>query len=253
MKILILFFMIFSFYVFGITESDQKFFDNFSYIKVEKPVMNESNYSFVICTDTHYGSNTENSFFQNLESKNFGCDFCIILGDITQGSEANQWLLYLSDIKNLSIPVIAIVGNHDVVSSRWQRFMALCNRTDFYFEIGNILYLFIDSSSNAYGDLQLRWINNVLSKTTCTQKIIFTHCLNGTAGTELNTICQTYNIDLVIKGAMHQMLDEYTNGIHYITVNSLNTTLSSDGNDDNCYLVVNVVNDVIVNYSWYGK
>jgi predicted phosphodiesterase len=230
--------------------ANERFIENQNYPEVVKPnIIDENNYSFIVCSDFHYGVNEKRMFFSEIENNKQNAEFCIITGDICNSSADNEWMLYKKDKNNISIPVYATIGNHDVRYHRGANFLQSTNRSVYSFEINNTLFIIVDSASQQYGDLQLQWIDNVLNNTTCQNKILFTHMDDVQSGIELLEICNNHSITLVCKGDRHLYLDKQIGVTRFITINSIDKKLTNDIDATHRLLKVNIVNSII-NLEW---
>jgi predicted phosphodiesterase len=236
--------------------ANEKFEDSQKYSFPAEPVVNEKEFSFVFISDLHYGKTEENSFFPLIEKKNadWKCDFVIVGGDIAQRGSGNNWKKFIADKTATSMPVYSVMGNHDSNYGKWNNFHKYLHASSYYLEIGNTIFIFLNSSSRVHGSKQMDWVQNVLNNTTKSLKILITHMDEGDAGEELRYLCNNYDIDLVLKGHEHVRLKEEVNNAIWLTVNSANTTLSKMHGEptDSCYLIIKIVDDTF-SYEWFGK
>lgn len=63
--------------------------------------------------DLHYGAAKRDQYRADLLCLNDEADVLLLAGDLTQSGNVDEALLLLEDIKELRIPVIAVLGNHD--------------------------------------------------------------------------------------------------------------------------------------------
>lgn len=143
-------------------------------------------YTFVIFTDPHYGSKRgenidEEEFLEWMGSLSSEQKpkFCICLGDIAEHgneSEFEDYCKFVEKIESRGIPVLNIVGNHDLFKSGWDDFSDLCfPYTSFYhFKTEAFSYYALDTGSGSLGPDQFKKLKRAMESDSL-PKIVFSH------------------------------------------------------------------------------
>jgi len=143
-------------------------------------------YTFVIITDPHYGSKRA----ENIDEEEFLAwidalppekkpKFCICLGDIAEHgdrSEFKDFCKFTEKVESREIPVLSIVGNHDLFNSGWDDFSDLCfPYTSFYhFKTSAFSYYALDTGSGSLGPKQFKTLKRAMEHDRL-PKIVFSH------------------------------------------------------------------------------
>ena len=186
-------------------------------------------YTFVIFSDPHYGSERakkidEDDFLAWLD----GLDstkkpkFCICLGDIAEHGVKSEFLEFKSfadNIESRGVPVMSIVGNHDLFNFGWNDFTDICfPYTSFYhFKTSAFSYYALDTGSGSLGPKQMKILKKAMKRDRL-PKIVFMHyplygnstykisyyCLqNEEESTRLITLFEEEDVTDVFAGHVH--------------------------------------------------
>lgn len=68
--------------------------------------------------DVHYGKNCRNRLRRYFEALRDRADFLLIAGDLTQSGSIEEAEVLADDLRGASVPVIAVLGNHDYHSNQ---------------------------------------------------------------------------------------------------------------------------------------
>ncbi len=177
-------------------------------------------FSFVLITDTHYGSpkynQNEKQFLKWFESKLDSDDetlrprFMVCMGDTSDSGRDWQYNDYLSmcgkagekakaKLGTSKFMVYTILGNHDLYNdgySEWKKRIFPYN--SFYkFSVKDFSFYFLDTASGTLGSSQLNDFQNDIKKDS-NYKIVFSHYPFFTGGVLLFTIQDTMERNLFI-------------------------------------------------------
>lgn len=197
-------------------------------------------YTFVIFTDPHYGSKRsenidEDEFLEWMDGlpADQSPKFCVCLGDIAERGERKEFLKYcdfVEKIESRGIPVLNIVGNHDLFNSGWDDFSDLCfPYTSFYrFKSSAFSFYALDTGSGSLGPKQFKKLKSAMQSDP-RPKIVFSHypiygsgmyglsyyCLqNEEESTRLITLFEKEDVTDVYAGHVHhhqsKELGDYT-------------------------------------------
>lgn len=140
-------------------------------------------FTFVIITDLHYGKNgvhqPEKKFLSWLDSLSTKPSFCICLGDIADhghDDEYEDYADFVEEIEELGVPVLNVVGNHDLYNNGWDGYKEYCYPyTSFYkFQTSGFSFYALDSGSGSLGKKQFNIFKKEI-KNDPLPKIICTH------------------------------------------------------------------------------
>lgn len=161
--------------------------------------------------------------------------FCLILGDnVDHGykSEFIDFVDFTKEIEKLEIPVINVLGNHDLYNSGWKNYKSMCYPfcSLFHFSTKNFSWYGIDTGTGDIGIKQFNILKRAMAKDN-KPKIVMTHypfsntrlygilCLHDP--TERNLIIDLFarsDVKAALCGHLHQTqaadlqaFDEYGN------------------------------------------
>ena len=109
---------------------EDRFNERDSYKNFFPPLVDETNYSFVVISDTHYYKE-KFDYIKYIESKRveWGVSFIVITGDIGQNGSRESLNLFLEDAKNSTIPIYPVIGNHDIYFGGYDTYKEMIGRT----------------------------------------------------------------------------------------------------------------------------
>ncbi|NJK97791.1 MAG: hypothetical protein HC905_25340 [Bacteroidales bacterium] len=103
--------------------------------------------------------------------------FVVVCGDITDEGLAKEFEWYNSVMKNLKVPYITIIGNHDYRSNGSVIYKKMFGPTNFTFNIGDYHFIGFDDvvweNNNTLPDFE--WLNSNLLDTTSVVEVGFAH------------------------------------------------------------------------------
>jgi len=153
-------------------------------IAVPLTILSKQSYKILLIADIHYSdvtSNPESVLFDWLDSleEDEVPDFCIVLGDMTNYGFEKEYMMYDSFVSRLDtfdIPVLGLLGNHDIYNSGWDYWIKYVKPQTAYYRFSTPEYswYFLDSANGTLGEAQF---NNLIEEllNDKKQKIIFSH------------------------------------------------------------------------------
>jgi len=207
--------------------------------------------------DSHIGG-TDNldAFFE--QAKNEDPAVAVMVGDLTDGHEANYIAFgeHLPD--KASLLTFPIAGNHDIYFGGWKHYYSMFGSSTYTFIINtpaaSDLFICLDSGGGTLGSWQLDWLSNLLEKTRNDYRycIIFTHNnlfrLRPTISTnpiveEIHVLLDlfvSYNVDMVVTAHDHKKNTDMLGNTTHIIMDAL-----SDECDHAGYMKLNIKPEAI--------
>ncbi len=216
-------------------------------------------FSFVIMGDTrpalgHDGTDDPDQIFSDLRSQTLDLDprpvFTVNTGDVVPWGRADEYTDYLKKIESYQIPLISVIGNHEMMVADGRRnYLDVFGEDaeNFYFDYGNCRFIFmnnalIDWSSGklvfAFGltGSQLSWLENLLDDSDQPDKFIFMHVpppipdlmsqqdMDNTIDWSIEEpnwnglmdLVEQYGVKIASFGHIHNYAHTERNGVHYI-------------------------------------
>lgn len=186
-------------------------------------------YKILVITDTHFGSplkTTETAKFYNwlttINSSHDKPKFCFILGDnVDRGYESEYVLFadYVKHIEDAGIPVLSILGNHDLYNSGWDVYLKYCEPkcSLFHFDTPVYSWYAIDTGTGNIGMKQYKMIKKAFVNDP-KKKIVLSHypltnskwlsSISMHDSTERNLLVDLYsrtNVTDILCGHLHQI------------------------------------------------
>lgn len=199
------------------------------------PVIEENNFSFLFITDLHYYTN-DPDYFTYIEKNrvNWNISFIVVGGDIAQNGLTNAFDFAINDFKRTSLPIYPVLGNHDLYNGGFKNFKKYFGRSIYDFNIGNTLFIVLDTANGTLGYYQKQYLSDKLKNTDKKNKILLTHYSlidkeNESATAYSNTeevyyikdLCRKYGVNYVISGHLHNNIFHDIDGTKYISVGSI--------------------------------
>jgi hypothetical protein len=180
---------------------------------------NHTNYfSFVVAGDNRDGNAIlEKIISQINQDKNIS--FMLNNGDLVASGYEKQFKNYISMIKTSKIPILSIIGNHEIP---WyageENFKKYLGKTQFSFVFGNSYFIILDSAKKTIK--HLKWLKKELQKSQkYTHRFVFSHVplYDPRKGSykkghslkslklahKLNNLFDKYNVDMVFCSHIH--------------------------------------------------
>jgi len=129
-----------------------------------------------------------------------------------------------------NVPIAGCIGNHEDNGSVYRKYYPYPYVNGHYwsFDYGPVHIAVVDVEESSYtsGSAQYNWLANDLATTTKEWKIVMFHAPawaggdhsnNTTAQNNIQPLCVTYGVDLVICGHNHNYVRCLVDGVHHIT------------------------------------
>lgn len=118
---------------------------NIENIKRIEATVNPSQFKFAIMGDSHGNDKILKKIVNHAILHK--PDFVIFLGDLTEQGKLRHYLKELNFVKrNIPIPFILVIGNHDYKNHGYLMYNHLFGPLDFYFNIGKYRFICIDNN-----------------------------------------------------------------------------------------------------------
>ena len=157
--------------------------------------------------------------------------FAVELGDLVRQGRRWFYRRLLNQVeKNLSIPFLAVIGNHDLYrgSANYREFFG---PTYYSFQIGEVDFIVLDTSARFLFDkAQHQWLETELQRSQDSKvRFVFMHvplfdprerpefvkCLSEKDGKDLLDLCKRYNVTHVFASHIHGYFSGAWEGVPY--------------------------------------
>jgi 3',5'-cyclic AMP phosphodiesterase CpdA len=209
-------------------------------------------YTIYVMADSHIGSiNNFNYFIAH--AINNKAIASVMAGDLTTG-HATDYKTFNDALPGWAVlPTFPIAGNHDIYFEGWTQFHSLFGSSTYLFYVktpnGTDIYICLDTAGGTLGDLQYKWLRDVLSteRLDCRRCVIFTHnnilqfrkIATTTPNLEelysLKELFIKHQVDAVITGHDHKKDQIEFGKTKYISLDAL-----LDGHKEAGFLVLSV-------------
>lgn len=174
--------------------------------------------------------------------------FVLYVGDLVRYRNPShfKWIADEIDEKLGRVPLYAVPGNHEIYSVNGifdkTLYQELFGQGYYWFSYGNVLFIGLDSSTSAYDDEQLLWLEKTLDKIRPQFKycIIYSHVppinvkapnshrLFDGARERFAKVIKNKGVDLMISGHVHHFSESEFAGIPLVTLPSSGQPIRSD-------------------------
>ncbi len=212
--------------------------------------IDETEFSFLIVTDTHYGENETPLLRVHKYWKQKPYDLLVVAGDITQRGTESEWEEFERDRATLGTELYLAIGNHDLFNDGEERFYNHFGPTHYVQQIGDITLIFLDTGNGVIAKDEKSWYVNTLEKYRNTKIITITHYSVITEYVQnlvalpnpdefywIASVNAHYGVKAMVAGHLHTNLYESLKGVNYYTITNLADTNQPQG------LLVKYVND----------
>ena len=178
-------------------------------------VSNPGEFTFAV-----FGDNKGNySFFEPL-LKDVGRDkemaFAVDSGDLVNSGEKRQYRLFLNQIRDLSIPLLTAIGNHDLNNGGSYNYQEIFGSTYYAFQVGQSYFIVLDATTESgFDKIERKWLEEELQKSQASKaRLIFMHvppfdprgngfhkCLND--GEDLLDLFRRYKVTHLFASHIH--------------------------------------------------
>jgi predicted phosphodiesterase len=213
--------------------------------KVRDSIAGQDHFRFAVLGDNRYNFKQLKKILDAVAQDK--PDFVIHTGDLTSSGKYQQYMQLLDTIKDFKIPIVFILGNHDINNRGVDCFLHLFGPVSFYFDINKYRFVFINNTpenaqpefvrlpedgvlnqSVAVGldDYQMSGLENLVKGSAHNFIILHIpppvelfrfHCFYKN-GDKFISLMQRYasNIALVFSGHIHGYGEAESGGVHYI-------------------------------------
>jgi Icc protein len=167
------------------------------------------------------------NFINNLPT----IDFVIVLGDLSEKALARQYEWYLSEMLELKIPFITVIGNHDYLSNGSTIYRRMFRPSNFLFDYAGYRFVAFDDvvweNNNTSPDFS--WLSRaVVAPDTNTRVVILAHIppsptdqLGENGSKNYETIAETNHVILSVNGHLHKYQDYTKNDVIYLVTENI--------------------------------
>ncbi len=204
--------------------------------------INETEFSFLIITDTHYGENESPLLRVHEYWKQNPYDLLVVAGDITQRGAVSEWEEFNRDRAVLGTELYLAIGNHDLFNDGEEQFYTNFGPTHYVQQIGDITLVFLDTGNGVIAKDEKSWYVNTLEKYRDTQIITITHYSVITDYVQnlvalpnpdefywIASVNAQYGVKAMVAGHLHTNLQEKLKGVDYYAVANLANTDQPQG------------------------
>ena len=199
------------------------------------------NFTFAVMGDSHVGSSRGKYLAPALETFQTASDsFYIILGDLTNNGKDKEYSLFESTISAVSIPLRAVVGNHDIFFNGWSRFREKFGRSMYSFNADNVHFTVLDTANGVLGDDQINWLKADLAATTRPLKVVLSHfppwagsfssifkMSSEEEAAILKDLMYKYSVNYMFAGHYHNFKNVKIGNTIYVVTGGLNNLLDA--------------------------
>ncbi len=220
--------------IFIITELNylqiNKKYYNYNFKSLKKIKNSKNIKSFIVLGDPKTSIIILNKTIKTINEKE-KVNFIALLGDITNRSSLEEYLLFFKVIKGSRTPIFIIPGNHDVYKCGRAIFYKLFGSYYFSFNSNNAYFIFLDTSSkNQAFPFEMKWLKEELQKAR-RYKYRFAfmhippfdprnkkeHCIrNYNYSKNLTKLLKRYKVTMIFCSHIHSFLKGVFNGVPFV-------------------------------------
>lgn len=105
-----------------------------------------------------------------------GADLILHSGDCVDRGEEPEYQKWVKRFDNYSpAPIFTALGNHDLYSDAWKRFLRYMGPSVYHFSYGPCDFIFIDTAAGTMGRKQMDWLEKTLSRCKQAHRFVFSH------------------------------------------------------------------------------
>lgn len=113
--------------------------------KISRTLDTCSSFSFAFISDTQRWYDETEDAVKDINRRKV--DFVIHGGDLTDFGATKEFLWQRDILNGLGVPWVALIGNHDCLGSGEQAFDAIYGKQNFYFKVGNVLFVCLNTNA----------------------------------------------------------------------------------------------------------
>lgn len=190
----------------------------------------QNEFSFAVFADSHYNYLELGRAVSNVNNKE-KIEFVVVNGDMTEHGYLKEFELFHETMKDLDIPYLTTIGNHDYRSNGEKIYAEMYGAENYSFEYRNCLFIMWDDvfwESNKYPDFD--WLEQQLQmKESYNHVFVICHIppfgsqFDQESEQKYSTLMSEYNVDLSIHGHTHsyQYSKYYKDSVDYLVVETI--------------------------------
>ena len=180
-------------------------------------------------------------------------DFLFHCGDLTPFGQENQYQAVKAVLDQSIVPVYATIGNHDLKDGGGVLYEEYFGISRYSFDIGSAHFTVFNTSSSDISSQEFSWLEQDLTQTEAEFRFVFTHIppfdprtgenhslINSTASTQLMSLFETHDVDVVFTGHIHMYNETVVNGVRYVITGGAGASLYADEESGGIYHYMNV-------------
>jgi len=155
-----------------------------------------------------------------------GARFILLLGDVVASGEQAQYDSLTRAMGNVSVPVFAVPGNHDVMNQGAVRFLRTFGPFEGRFDFGGVRFVLLDTSSQTFGDQGASYLSGAAAGRPAGERLVVaTHTspldprphgsdpyLDPGGSARLMAAVESAGADLLLAGHVHMYCSTATTG-----------------------------------------
>jgi len=180
-------------------------------------------------------------------------DFLFHCGDLTPFGQENQYQAVKAVLDQSFVPVYATIGNHDLKDSGGELYEEYFGSSTYSFDRGPAHFTVFNTSSGDTTAQEFAWLEQDLTQTEAEYRFVFTHIppfdprtgenhslINSTASTQLMSLFEAHDVDVVFSGHIHMYNETVVNGVKYVITGGAGASLYADEDSGGIYHYMNV-------------
>lgn len=104
-----------------------------------------------------------------------GVSFAVVAGDLSNSGRDYQFDRYLNIMNNSGLTYYSVIGNHDIFFDGWKEYKSKIGRSIYTITADNLQLFVIDAANGLLGRRQLKWLEEELSNSSASHKIVVGH------------------------------------------------------------------------------
>ncbi len=192
-------------------------------------------FCFFVVSDMHNNFPAFNSF---LESINKNYSFGFVVGDSAHTGTNEEFKITTHLLKKIPIPIIFVIGNHEVWTGSEFAYKQIFGKTYFSFNISDSQFIILDNSFGSIDVEQFEWLKQELNKKYTNKFIImhipiinpFKNIYNTPDAIILENLFKEKNVTFVISADLHNYAEFSKDGINYLLTGSGGGTTNNSFN-----------------------
>lgn len=180
-------------------------------------------------------------------------DFLFHCGDLTPFGQENQYQAVKAVLDQSLVPVYTTIGNHDIKDGGGVLYEEYFGSPTYSFDIGQAHFTVFNTSSSDISFQEFSWLEQDLTQTEAEFRFVFTHIppfdprpgenhslINSTASTQLMSLFEAHDVDVVFTGHIHMFNETVVNGVRYVITGGAGANLYADQDNGGIYHYMNV-------------